>query len=263
MVFALCFFSVSLCAFAMADDTFPNTDVPLDEVTNGENTVENEPTSNEVADGETTVENESTSNEMADGENTVENTLTSDEVAGGENTVENTPETNEVTGDNEESENGFFPSLFSIYDRHKGEIFSLLSAVVSLVLVFVYQKGLLPVLKGGLTLIEGQVKGLREINSISKEESARVGEEALALARSMESATAEMRAMTEAVLNSSKSSGERDEEFSKMKKCILWQANLLGEVFLASSLPEFSKERVSEVIKEVRAMMRLSEEETK
>lgn len=153
------------------------------------------------------------------------------------------------------SEKNFFTSLFDAYEENKSELFSALSAIISLCLVFVYQKGLLPILKSGITLIEGQVKGLKEVNTKAKENSERVGADALALAEKMQLATEQMREMTENLLMREGESAKRDEEFHKMRQCILWQANLLGEVFLASSLPEFSKERVGRVVSEVEAML--------
>ena len=155
---------------------------------------------------------------------------------------------------------GFFPALFAAYEEHRGELFSLLSAVVSLVLVFVYKKGLMPLLKGGLSLVEGQVKGLREISAKAKEENAEACEQAVALAASMQSTTDEIRTLTEALLARAENDNARDKELERMRKCILWQANLLGEVFLASSLPAFSKERVGQVVHEVQAMMLAQEE---
>ena len=183
--------------------------------------------------------------------------LEENQISEGENPVEDVEE-GDVNVPTEEKKD-FFTSLYLIYEENKGELFSLLSAVVSLVLVFVYQKGLLPLLRSGLSLIEGQVRGLREVNAKAKEDSERVSEETLTLATKLQCATAEMQKLTEAVLERSSESETRDEEFKKMRQCILWQANLLGEVFLASSLPQFSKEKVSHVISEVSTMLASSD----
>ena len=178
-----------------------------------------------------------------------------------EGSTENGTETpaQEATA-NEEGD--FFTALYQVYCENRGELFSLLSAVVSLVLVFVYQKGLLPVLRSGIGLIEGQVKGLGEINRSSKEYNERVGEEALALATKMQSATEEMRTLTESLLSRTEEGEKRDKEFQRMRQCILWQAKLLGEVFLSSSLPEYSKERVGRVVQEVETMLAEQKSET-
>ena len=148
-----------------------------------------------------------------------------------------------------------FTSLYEAYEMHRGELFSFLSALVSLVLVFVYQKGLLPILKSGIGLIEGQVKGLGEVSRSAKEYQERVSEQTLALALEMQNSTEEMRALTDSLLSRTEESEKRDGELSEMKHCILLQAKLLGEVFLASSLPEYSKERVGRVVSEVESML--------
>ena len=184
------------------------------------------------------------------------NEILPNEDATEEETVDSSdlPEENDKGGESAEEKN-FFTSLFDAYEENKSELFSALSALISLCLVFVYQKGLVPVLKSGITLIEGQVKGLREVSTTAKENNERASVEALALAEKMQGASEEMREMTRTLLMREGESAARDEEFRKMRQCILWQANLLGEVFLASSLPEFSKERVGRVVSQIETML--------
>ena len=184
---------------------------------------------------------------------------------GTEPPTQNVPEGEnaEPTTSNEEEKtskgNDFFTSLYLVYEENKGSIFSLLSAIVSLVLVFVYQKGLVPILKSGITLIEGQVRGLREVNTKAKEENEWVSEQALTIASQMQNETAELRKFAEVLLSRTEESEERDEEFKRMRQCILWQAKLLGEVFLSSSLPEYSKEKVGRVVADIDAMLTKTE----
>ena len=161
----------------------------------------------------------------------------------------------ESAEESQEEGSDFFTTLYKAYEEKRGEIFSLCSAVVSLLLFLVYQKGLVPVLKNGMNLLEGQVKALREGNAESKAYNEKLGEDTLALALAMQNSGKEMQSLTESMLSRTEESEKRDDEIIKMRQCILWQARLLGEVFLASSLPEYSKEKVGRVVTEINEML--------
>ena len=246
---SLCLLLSLLGVSALATDTETGMDAQRDTALAGD--------ANEVGNSDVVgvTDEVSVTDEVADSD-TMRGTDTADDtyVSDGTDAVGDTVEIAE--GDKAvEEEKDFFTSLYRAYEENKGELFSLLSAIVSVVLVFAYQKGLLPLLKGGIGLIEGQVKGLREVNTQSREYSEQIGEKALSLANGMQSATEQMRELTETLLCRVEEGEQRDEELSKMRQCILWQAKLLGEVFLASSLPEYSKERVGRVVSDVESML--------
>ena len=152
-------------------------------------------------------------------------------------------------------------SLYAAYKENKSDLFSLASAVVSIVLVLVYQRGLLPTVKGGLTLIEAQVKALREVSSEQKEQTAKATENTQALALDIVQGAQEMQKALEEMKARSASEEAREAMLARLQAALLWQAELLGEVFLHSSLPEYEKERVSNVIERVKATLTPKESE--
>ena len=152
-------------------------------------------------------------------------------------------------------------SLYAAYKENKSDLFSLASAVVSIVLVLVYQRGLLPTVKGGLTLIEAQVKALREVSSEQKEQTAKATENTQALALDIVQGAQEMQKALEEMKARSASEEAREAMLARLQAALLWQAELLGKVFLHSSLPEYEKERVSNVIERVKATLTPKESE--
>lgn len=168
----------------------------------------------------------------------------------------------DLTAPEAEDENAsFLDALYGAYEENKSEIFSFASTVVSLILVFVYQRGLLPTVKGGLSLIEGQVKALREISSDTKAENSKAKDETQALAREMVESTQRMQEVLNAVAARAADEESREKTMKHLEECMLWQAELLGEVFLHSSLPEYEKERVTAVLERVKRMLAQQESE--
>ena len=155
----------------------------------------------------------------------------------------------------------FIESIYQAYEQNKSELFSLASALVSLVLVFVYQKGLLPTVKGGLTLIEGQVKAMREVSSDTKEQNAKAADDTRELALKMSKSAEGMQRALEEILARTESEDAKQQSLAQLRQCLLWQSELLGEVFLHSSLPEYDKERVGAVVERVKATLTPKESE--
>lgn len=152
-------------------------------------------------------------------------------------------------------ENTFLDSLYKAYEDNKSELFSIASTVVSLVLVFVYQKGLLPTVKGGLTLIEGQVKALREVSHDTKVENQKTSDETRALALQMAQSSEKMQQILSQIASRAELEQSKEEQLGQLRECMLWQSELLGEVFLHSSLPEYEKERVAKLVERVKGTL--------
>ena len=47
----------------------------------------------------------------------------------------------------------------------------------------------------------------------------------------------------------------KEEQLGQLRECMLWQSELLGEVFLHSSLPEYEKERVAKLVERVKGTL--------
>lgn len=186
----------------------------------------------------------------------------SEESVSTDDALADTTEDADTPSENAEKTDGtFLNTLYSAYEENKSELFSLASAVVSLVLVFVYQKGLFPTVKGGLTLIEGQVKALREVSRDSNEQTQRAADESRALALEMAQSAKTMQVVLESIAARAEGEQTKKETLKRLEDCLLWQAELLGEVFLHSSLPEYQKERVSHVLERVKTTLAHTESE--
>ncbi len=199
-----------------------------------------------------TVADENTNSDVSEITEDNADTNIEDNIHNSESTEDNTAEHDETPATTDDEAGGFFTSLYQAYEENKGDIFSFASALISLVLVFVYQKGLVPVLKGGLTLIEGQVKNLQKANAETKNETEKTSEQTLALAVRMEECGGKMKEVLDELLARASESEAQQKEIATLRESMLYQAELLGEVFLASSLPEYSKERVAKTLERVR-----------
>lgn len=155
----------------------------------------------------------------------------------------------------------FLGALYEAYEENKSDLFSLASALVSLVLVFVYQRGLVPTLKGGLTLIEGQVKALREVSTDTKEENAKSADETRALALQMAQSAERMQEVLSDICARRAEEESEEQGMKRLEECLRTQTELLGELFLHSSLPEYEKERVAAMVGSVRTMLAPEESE--
>ena len=167
-----------------------------------------------------------------------ENDATSSEI---ETTV---PEQN---GTEAESTNPF-AALFEMARAHTSEIFSALAAILSCVIAFAYRRGLLPLLKQGIGSLASTVNGIDRATEAAREQ--------------LLSEAADSRQLTERITESVEllshevdkvlsrfDTLERDKAESELLLSTLaTEVDLLGEIFLSSSLPEYRKEIVGNTV---------------
>ena len=162
-----------------------------------------------------------------------------------EENIENTDEIQHTGAENGETgEENFFTLLYSMAMDNFGEIFSLLAFVGTLVVGFLYKKGLLPLFSKAVSSI-GQ--GIGQI----KEESARASEasgvkidglcEKLAELENSFIIFSESLSSLEGKLKSEQAALS---ERNKMSVIMNSQVDLLYDIFMSSSLPEYKKEAV-------------------
>ncbi len=146
-------------------------------------------------------------------------------------------------------------SLYSVILENSDKLLSALSFIGTLIIMLVYKKGLLPLLRGGMSAIS---KGVGEVEAQAK----RQGEDGEALHQLISSRLAAGEGAIERIeetvgtlearcvraMQSGKSS-------SAIFNAIQMQSELLYEILLASSLPSYEKERVSERIAEIKATL--------
>lgn len=158
----------------------------------------------------------------------------------------------------EEADNLFF--LF--YERlgaHLPEVFSALSLLSACLLAFCYKKGLLPLLHDGLGAIGSVTKDFGKAVEKCAEESKEICENAnnsiqfiKEFAESMQNSIKEIEDKLDDA-SMQKSEGER------LRLLMEGQVELLSDIFLSSSLPQFEKERVCKRVEQMRAALRSTE----
>ena len=148
-------------------------------------------------------------------------------------------------GETGESEN-FFERVFETAEKFSSEILCALSFTCSLILTFSYKKGLLPTVKSGIGTIGSVVGSMKEhTESYAKhqEEMITIFSERLARAEEMlarfERSIDEIAAKTE---DGSLAANDR----ASMKALMSAQIDMLYDIFMSSSLPQYQKETVSE-----------------
>lgn len=160
--------------------------------------------------------------------------------------------TEETVPDKEPESEGVFPSLYALFEENIAEIFSILSFCGTAIVMLTYKKGLLPLIGQGLAALTTGVKSLGEnAAKIKNETGVHNGElkerlqETEQLLLGMENAISQL----EEKLKLS----ENDAKSKQRYECVLnAQIDMLYEVFMAASLPQYLKERVGERVSEMK-----------
>lgn len=151
----------------------------------------------------------------------------------------------EEATDTTEEDNPFLV-LYDFATEHIGEIFSLLSFVAATVVAFLYNKGLLPALKTSLSTMANILVGVKASAENSENLSIETKKELLEKLGMAESG---LGAVTESISTLcerlDKLTDSKDEQ-EKMRTIMNAQIDMLYEIFLCSSLPEYQKEAVRE-----------------
>ncbi len=136
-------------------------------------------------------------------------------------------------------ESNIFETVYSEIIKHSDKILSALAFCASLILAFMYRKGLLPMVRSALNKISSAVSALSEKN-----------EESAALFKASEARLAEtesyLTALTEKLgeLEASLKESERRAGECDLKTLMLTQIDMLYELFMSSSIPLYQKEAV-------------------
>ena len=145
-----------------------------------------------------------------------------------------------------------FELLFNTVKEYATEIFCLLSFVGSLILAYAYKSGLLPIVKKGIGAISYAVSGIKEAaerGELKTDELSRAVCERLAQAEDC------LGGIEDAVDNLSErlaALSSEAEERQKLKVILAAQIDMLYDIFMASSIPEYQKEAVGRRVAEMR-----------
>lgn len=148
----------------------------------------------------------------------------------------------------EENEKTFLDSLYLALSENLSEILSVFTFAGSLILMIGYKKGFLPLLSDGLKALAGGVKSIgdkTETLSLDAEKLTENIQEKITLA---EEVLLKMSTTLTALEEKLKTSEEINDERSKLKTVLTAEIDLLYEIFMAASLPQYLKDNVGERI---------------
>jgi len=169
------------------------------------------------------------------------------------------PDTKEEVTEQEKIENdstgtgaNFFDTVFNEIKGYTGEIFSLLALISSLILAYAYKSGLLPLVKNGLSILTGTVAKLKESADKSKESTEYISgalKDRLAVAEDIISKLSDNIDLLEKSLTEEK---KRNDEGESLKLIMSAQIDLLYDVFMTSSLPQYQKDAMGMRVQKMR-----------
>lgn len=170
--------------------------------------------------------------------------------------------TEESSGDmiNETVPN-FFDELFDSFMEHSEKILGALTLIGSLILAFAYKRGFLPLVKSSLSAL---IDTVSKIKDKTQENDLIYKEFSSALTERLNIAETSLEKLTEHIDGLTASLGSAEEvmtENEKLKIIMNTQVDMLYDVFMCSSLPEFQKERIGERIKKMKEALGSDETE--
>ena len=165
----------------------------------------------------------------------------------------------EAIGDGDESSNPF-AVIYEAALSHASEIFSLLSLIGTLVISYFYKRGLLPSVKGVLGNVSSSVIKLKECSD--REIECRK-EENIKIEGRLDSFDSALKNQSELISSlESRLISEEDlyRQREKSNLILSSQIDMLYEIFMSSSLPQFQKEAMGERINKMRKELSCYEE---
>lgn len=141
-----------------------------------------------------------------------------------------------------------FDALYEAFIDNADKIFSVLSFLGSVVVVVAYKKGLIPVLNSGLRSIRkssDELKKKSEENILSAQKTLNMLTSRLA---GYENSADTLYKSVEELRERLESREESYKREADLKEILLAEIDMLYEIFINSSLPQYSKDTVSERI---------------
>ena len=177
-----------------------------------------------------------------------------------EKPIDNAHNTNEETG-GAENDNALFEGLLSAFEENASEIFSILAFIGSLIIMLSYKKGLLPIITDGLKALKSGIKTVNDKSEL-------FNEHAIGICDSIDARLERAEKITEAVLKSAETVEEDIAEIKKtsaeneqLKVILTAQIDMLYEIFMSASLPQYLKDNVGERIAEMKSALTKEVEE--
>ena len=176
---------------------------------------------------------------------------------GGEDSFEEKTTAEELEGETAENP---FALFFDTVKEYATEIFCSLTLICSLILSRAYKKGLVPTVSSalsGLGSLVGKVKDSAERGEEKSEKLAQVISERLDSAENLLNGSAA--AINEIGAKLDALASEEDERI-RFRTVIEGQTELLYDVFMSSSLPQYKKDEIGERVAKMREELRMLEQ---
>ena len=161
----------------------------------------------------------------------------------------------EVTGESAptETENtNVFEELYAAASEFSGEIASALAFLGSLIVALAYKRGLMPAVKNGIGAIGGAVSQLKDsTESYSKHQDELLTEFSERLCRAEEVLERFGQGIDE-IAEKTEDGKSAAEDRASMKALMSAQIDMLYDIFMTSSLPQYQKDAVNKRIGEMK-----------
>ncbi len=152
-----------------------------------------------------------------------------------------------------------FSALYEFALENADKIFSCLAFIGALVLSFAYKKGLFPFVEKALSSLTSAVKSLREEAEKSAAQNdafTKALNEKLALSESaLNSAENKLSELREKLSEAMEQSGRTEE----LRAVMLAEVEMIYNIFISSSLPQYQKDRVGEAYSKMKEMLKEKE----
>lgn len=162
-------------------------------------------------------------------------------------------EESDADGTPEGSEENAFEYVYNLLLDHSSEIFSALACIFSAIMMLCYRKGILPLVKKALGIIRGGVDTLNEEaqrQSCLSDSAKQLIEEKLTDAKGILEKIDSSFATFDERLKVCEEVRDGEESF---RKIISAQVELLYEIFMSATLPQYEKDRIGEMIGAMRS----------
>lgn len=180
---------------------------------------------------------ENTENSHTDSEKTDISDMNMEQVE--QNAPENSPVVGEVSKTDEVN---IFEEIYKKASEYAAEIISVLTFVGTLIVGFAYKKGLLPLVTRAVTAIQSAVNKIKNDTEESAKASATgmegISERLAGVENSLSILTDDLMEMSAKLECESEAIKER----RKMKTILLSQVDMLYDIFMSSSLPQYQKD---------------------
>ena len=153
-----------------------------------------------------------------------------------------------------------FALFYAKLAEHSDKILAALAFLGSLILAFSYRKGLLPLMRTGLSALSSAVSGLKEETERLSTASSESAVCAISKLEAAENVISSLNARLGILEDELRQINESQSKNGDLKTIMRFQIDMLYEVFMSSSLPAYQKDAVGEKISDMKRLVSASED---